>query len=178
MEQNDLYLVQGIKSKDKNSLCKLMENYGKLVIYISSKILTNSYEKEFIDECYNDVFTTIWFNIECFNEEKGCFRNWLISITKYKALDIKRKNYKLNNSVEYTPNILSSEEDNFEKLENIQMINVLLQSIDEKDRNILIKKYYQGFSIKEIALELNCTEDYIYTRISRARKKLKRIVGE
>jgi len=178
LEQNDLYLVQGIKSKDKNSLCKLMENYGKLVIYISSKILTNSYEKEFIDECYNDVFTTIWFNIECFNEEKGCFRNWLISITKYKALDIKRKNYKLNNSVEYTPNILSSEEDNFEKLENIQMINVLLQSIDEKDRNILIKKYYQGFSIKEIALELNCTEDYIYTRISRARKKLKRIVGE
>lgn len=178
MEPNDYSLVQGIKNKDKTSLCKLMDSYGKLVIYISSKILNSPYEKEFVDECYNDVFTTIWFNIDCFNEEKGCFKNWLISITKYKALDIKRKNCKVNNSVEYIPNILPSEENNFEKIENIQMINLLLENIDEKDRLILIKRYYEGFSIKEIALKLDCTEDYIYTRISRARKKLKRIVGE
>lgn len=178
MESNDYSLVEGIKNKDKPSLCKLMETYGKLVIYISSKILNTPCEKEFVDECYNDVFTTIWFNIDCFNEEKGCFRNWLISITKYKALDIKRKNYKVNNSVEYIPNIIPSEENNFEKFENIEMINLLLENIDEKDRLILMKRYYEGFSIKEIALELDCTEDYIYTRISRARKKLKRIVGE
>ena len=84
----------------------------------------------------------------------------------------------MNNSVEYIPNIISAEEDNFEKFENMEMINILLENIDEKDRLILIKRYYKGFSIKEIALELECTEDYIYTRISRARKKLKRIVGE
>lgn len=95
MESNDYSLIQGIKNKDKTSLCKLMDSYGKLVIYISSKILNAPYEKEFIDECYNDVFTTIWFNIDCFNEEFLDIIKYFKDEKSIKILDYKEKKLSL-----------------------------------------------------------------------------------
>ncbi|MNJ05836.1 RNA polymerase factor sigma-70 [compost metagenome] len=46
------------------------------------------------------------------------------------------------------------------------------------DREIFLKRYLKGFSIEEIAQELGYSKDYIYTRISRARKKMKKIAGD
>lgn len=48
MESNDYSLVQGIKNKDKTSLCTLMDSYGRLVIYISSKILNSLTKKNLL----------------------------------------------------------------------------------------------------------------------------------
>ncbi|WP_300385855.1 sigma-70 family RNA polymerase sigma factor [Clostridium sp.] len=101
-----------------------MNDFGKLVYYVAGNILKEDYEKDFIDECYNDVFTTIWFNIDCFDEE---------------------------------------------------IIDNILNNLEEKDKVIFIKRYIEGYTIKEIAKELGYSENYIHTRISRTRKKLKNI---
>lgn len=172
---NEKELIHRIKNKDIKAFASLMDDFGKLVYYIAGNILNEDYEKDFIDECYNDVFTTIWFNIDCFDEEKGNFKNWLISITKYKAIDIKRKNFKSSNYVEYTDEITTIEDKALEKIEDEEIIDNILNNLEEKDKIIFIKRYLEGYSIKEIAKELGYSENYIHTRISRTRKKLKNI---
>ena len=171
-------LIYMIKNKDIKAFASLIDDFGKLVYYVAGNVLKEDYEKDLIDECYNDVFTTIWFNIDCFDEEKGNFKNWLISITKYKAIDIKRKNFKNNNCVEYTDEITTIEDKELEKIEDEEIINNILNSLEEKDKIIFIKRYLEGYSIKEIAKELGYSENYIHTRISRTRKKLKNIKEE
>ena len=171
-------LIKGIIKRDKESLMKLMDIYGKLIYYIAGTILIEPYEKESIEDCYNEVFTAIWFNIDCFNLDKGSFKNWIIAITRYKAIDIKKKNLNHNQSLEYDDELVSNQENELERIENLELINELLNTLDKKDRSIFIKRYFRGDSIKEISKEAGYSEEYIYTRISRARKKLKKIVGE
>lgn len=171
-------LINGIIKRDKESLMKLMDIYGKLIYYIAGTILIEPYERESIEDCYNEVFTAIWFNIDCFNLDKGSFKNWIIAITRYKAIDIKKKNLNHNQSLEYDDELVSNQENELERIENLELINELLNTLDKKDRSIFIKRYFRGDSIKEISKEAGYSEEYIYTRISRARKKLKKIVGE
>lgn len=167
--------IKRIKDKDINAFNNLINDFGKLVYYIAGSILNEEYEKELIDECYNDVFTNVWFNIDCFNEEKGSFKNWLIAISKYKAIDIKRRNFNKINNIEYNDEITTSEDKALEKIENEEIIDNILNNLKERDKVIFIKRYLDGYSIKEIAKELGYSENYIHTRISRTRKKLKGI---
>lgn len=175
---NESALIKGIIKRDKESLMKLMYIYGKLIHYIAGTILKEPYEKESIEDCYNEVFTAIWFNIDCFSVEKGSFKNWIIAITRYKAIDIKKKNLKHKQNLEYDDELINNQENELERIENLELINELLNTLDKKDRNIFIKRYFRGDSIKEISKDAGYSEEYIYTRISRARKKLKKIVGE
>ncbi|MDD7795874.1 sigma-70 family RNA polymerase sigma factor [Clostridium sp. 'White wine YQ'] len=175
---NEEKLIKGILRKDKECLSKLMNIYGNLVYYIAKNILKEAHEKECIEECYNDVFTAIWFNIDCFNKEKGSFKSWLISVTKYKALDIKRKNLRHSSNIEYMDEVSNEENHELERIENIELINELLSNLEEKDKLIIIKRYLDGVPIKEIGESLGYSEEYIYTRISRAKKKIQKIVGE
>ena len=177
-DDHESALIKGIIKRDKESLMKLMDIYGRLIYYIAGTILIEPYEKESIEDCYNEVFTAIWFNIDCFKLEKGSFKNWIISITRYKAIDIKKKNLKHNHSLEYDDELVSNHKNELERIENLELINELLNTLDKKDRTIFIKRYFRGDSIKEISRELGYSEEYIYTRISRARKKIKRIVGD
>lgn len=175
---NESKLIKGMINRDKECLVKIMNHYGNLVYYIASNILKEAYEKDNIEDCYNEVFTAIWFNIDCFNQEKGSFKTWIISITKYKALDIKRKVSKYNQALEYKDEVTANEGKDLERIENLEFIRNLFDNLQEKDKVIFLKRYLEGHSIKEISEALGYSEEYIYTRISRARKKIKKMAGE
>ena len=172
---DEIKIVNGIKSKDTEALNKLIERFGKLVYYIANSILKDNQEKGYIDECYNDVFTTVWFNIDCFDEGYGNFKGWIVSITKYKALDIKRNLYKNNNDLEYLDEVTKDENKELENIETKEIINKAFEYLEEKDRDIFVKRYFEGYSIREISKMLGFSENYIHARISRGRKKLKEI---
>lgn len=173
----ELEIMIEIKKKNTEALEKLMEMFGRLVYYISNSILINEEEKSYIDECYNDVFIAIWENSDCFDEEYGNLKGWIVSITKYKAIDIKR-NLLRNKGLELIDDALEDEKKPFEKVEIDEIINNAFKYLKEEDRSIFIKRYLEGYSIKEIAIKMNVSENYIHTRISRARKKLQAIKGD
>ncbi len=173
----ELEIMREIKKKNTDALEELMKLFGKLVYFISNSILTNEEEKSYIDECYNDVFIAIWENSDCFDEEYGNLKGWIVSITKYKALDIKRNILK-NNGLELINNALEDGRKPFEKIEIDEIINNAFKYLKEEDKNIFIKRYLEGYSIKEIAIKMNVSENYLHARISRARKKLQAIKGE
>ncbi len=88
---NEKEIIEGILKGDKERLDELISLYGKLVYYVANSILTEAHEKRYLDECYDDVFISLWFNMDCFDDKKGNLKSWIVSITKYKAIDIKRK---------------------------------------------------------------------------------------
>ena len=45
------------------------------------------------------------------------------------------------------------------------------------DREIFIRRYYFEEDIKTIAMNLKKSEDYVYTRLSRGRKRIKEGLG-
>ena len=168
-------IIEGIRNKKEDSLNELIALYGNLVKYVASNILKDEYLKEYTEDIHNDVFNTIWFNIDCFDEGYGNFKGWIISMTKFKTLDLKKKKFKDSLNIELVDEVAKSKDNDFLKIESSETINEVLGCLEEKDRIIFVKRYLEGYSIKEIAKSMGYSENYIHTRISRSRKKVKEV---
>ena len=53
-----------------------------------------------------------------------------------------------------------------------------LDKLGPTDRNIIYLHYYEGYSLKEIGKILRLTQNAVYIRVTRARKKLKNLMEE
>lgn len=164
-------LIIAMKKRDQDALKEVIDQYGKLVLYIIHKSLSTPIEKQYVDDCYNDVFTIIWFNIDQFDIAKGNLKFWMIGITKLKALEYKKKVYR-ENKMDKDAEIDKGIHDSYE-IEQEEEIMEIVQDLNKKDRYIFLKRYIDGYSIDDIAKELKVTADYIYNRISRGRKNFK-----
>jgi len=74
----------------------------------------------------------------------------------------------------FSPNVdpRKSTEDYFAAKEIISIIN----SLDEEYKDVVIMKYIDGFSTKEIALIIGQTENNVYVKIHRGLQKVKEIL--
>lgn len=174
MDVNDL--IEDIKKGKSDALDDLVDEYGKLIYgVIASIMLPNNMDSE-IDECFNDVLITIWFKIESFDLNKGKFRNWIISLSKYKALDYLRKRKRdeelneehISDEASIEEEMLSNEEKDF--------IKKSINSLESIDRDIFTLRFIEDLSIEEISEKLNIDKGTLYTRISRGKKKLKKLM--
>ncbi len=98
-----------------------------------------------------------WLTTVCVNESK----NYIKSIF--------RKHQNIDDCEIVSPDV-------FENSLQSDLYNVVM-SLPKKDRTVIHLFYYEDMSIKEISSILKLTESTVKTRLSRARKKLKEMLG-
>jgi RNA polymerase sigma factor (sigma-70 family) len=57
-------------------------------------------------------------------------------------------------------------------LEDIEIIRLAMQSLDEDEREMVIRKYFEGQKYRELAIEFEITEENARRRMSQIRKQL------
>ncbi|AWC30716.1 sigma-70 family RNA polymerase sigma factor [Bacillus cytotoxicus] len=174
---NDKELVGELKNQNIEALDQVILQYSRLIYGVIGSILGENHERVEIEECYNDVLFILWYKIDHFQIEKGQFKNWIISIAKFKALDYKRK-FK-RKLIEQTMErcILQDKEDVEQVLlkeEEKEFVLEAIQRLDQVDYHIFYRRYIADESIKQISEELHMSTSAIYTRLSRGREKLKK----
>lgn len=174
----DSFIINQMRGRSPVSADAFIRKYGKLVYGVLNKILLTSYEKNEIEGVFYDVVMKIYNNIECYDEEKGKFTNFIISVAKYTAIDELRK-LKKKQTLELKEEILNNEacEDSYSIVDEREAFMKLLYGLKDIDKDIFVRKYYLEQDTDRIANDLGVTEDYIYTRLSRGRKKLKLSLG-
>lgn len=96
---DDLWLINGLRERKEEYLNELINNYGKLIYGVIGSITEKSNAKNDIDEVFYEVLLKIWDYIESYDAEKGRFRNFIISIAKYTAINYIRKTTKKMNVI-------------------------------------------------------------------------------
>lgn len=86
VEDRDLF--RELKNGNENALNLVIDKYGNLIYKVAFQYFKSS---ELSKECINDTLLKIQNSIERYDSEKSSFIKWLTSITKYKAIDILRK---------------------------------------------------------------------------------------
>lgn len=174
----DRFIIEQMRKKSSVSADAFIRKYGKLIYGVLNKILITSYEKNEIEGVFYEVVMKIYNNIECYDEEKGKFSNFIISVSKYAAIDELRK-LRGKQTLELKEEILNNEtcEDNYNISDEKEDFVKLLDGLKDIDKDIFIRKYYLEQKADRIAKDLGVTEDYVYTRLSRGRKKLKSTLG-
>ena len=152
--------------------------YGRYSSKIFGKCLTILKEESLAQDATQDVMMKILLNLSKFGG-KSKFSTWVYSITYNFCIDFIRK--KKKDKSQYYEDVSQFEDvvdevDDKELLEiELDRLKVIMERIPPDDKSILMMKYLDGMSIKEICLVINKTESAIKMQIKRAKLKFVRI---
>ena len=122
----------------------------------------------------HDIFLKTFINLSKFNH-KSKFSTWLYSITYNFCVDYVRKNNKIKKTNEEELVNIPADQDDLNEVELLQIkasrLMKTLDKIDPEDKMILLMKYQDDLSIKEIMTVLEIKESATKMKISRARAR-------
>ncbi|HHW66442.1 sigma-70 family RNA polymerase sigma factor [Defluviitalea raffinosedens] len=179
MEYSQSALVKAIKEKDVSAYSYMIEKYTKTIYCLAYHILSPSMGKEDIEECVADVFYDAWVKIGQFDEERGSFRTWLLTLTKYKALTYRRKKPFLNSiALEDVKDEASySIENQFLLRQDQEKVIEIINSFNPVDKELFFRRYFFGEKISDLAKSFNLSRSAIDNRLLRGRKIIKEALG-
>ncbi|NLV50768.1 MAG: sigma-70 family RNA polymerase sigma factor [Clostridiales bacterium] len=180
MGDNELLLL--LKEHPDKGIEQFMRQYTGLIYSIVSGRAGNAVTVQDIEECVSDVIFEIYQKAESFDLSKGTLQAYASVVARSRAINLFNKGVKelaRTSSTEIyddSINISGFEDDVIETDERRHLIEII-KSLGEPDGTIIFRKYYFGQKSKDIAIDLGFTTIAIDTRISRAKAKLRTILG-
>lgn len=168
-----------IKERNEKGMELLINEYASLIKAIVKKHLYNL--SQYQEECINDVYLGIWNNIARFDKEKNILKNWIAAITKYRAIDYKRKYLKTLDHMNISELEIESDftiEKEVLKNELEYETEEILKNLNLLDKQLFIKLFVKEESIKEVSEEFNMKPSVIYNRVSRGKNKLRSLFSK
>ena len=176
-------MTNSIKYSDSELIEKLIEErdsrwfailYDRHSSKVFNKCITLLQNKEVAKDLTHDIFIKAFVNISKF-EGKSSFFTWLYAITYNMCIDYLRKSNVYSEMVaddEAVPDVLDDIDD--AKLLRIELdrLKILLEEIPNSDKIVLLMKYQDDMSIREIGDIFNLGDSAIKMRICRAKKKV------
>jgi RNA polymerase sigma factor (sigma-70 family) len=168
----DKLIIKYIKKCNQQGMEMLIDTYNGLLTSVIRTHLNPLTDYE--EDCISDVLFSIWENIDGFNGKENTFKNWICAIAKYKAIDYKRKyiskiNLEIDSNVSYI-------DVNLARLELEEEINEILNCLNDKDKELFIKYYLNGYKLEELAKDTNTNVTNLHSRLSRGRKKIRKSI--
>jgi RNA polymerase sigma-70 factor (ECF subfamily) len=176
-EQSDAEVIRlYLANQDARFFSILYRRYANKVYGKCISILKNDAEAR---DAMQDIFVKIMLNLGNFGE-KSQFSTWVYSITYNYCIDTIRKKKKektmFSEDIERAPDVAADEvPDQFLMEMDIKNLKVVLEALPDSDRLILMMKYHDDMSIKEIADMLSKTESAVKMKIKRAKEKAKEL---
>jgi RNA polymerase sigma-70 factor (ECF subfamily) len=129
----------------------------------------------------HDVFLKTFVNLSKFNHQSK-FSTWLYSLTYNFCIDYLRKNNKMRMESEDTLINIADSDDEKNERELLSMeakrLKYVLDHIPSKDKMILLMKYQDDLSVKDIQDALGVNESAVKMRVKRARAKAIEVYNE
>jgi RNA polymerase sigma factor (sigma-70 family) len=151
------------------------------------EILYNRYYSKVLDKCYSlvknrqlseelaeDIFSKTFEKLSSF-KNLSSFSSWLYSLSYNHCIDYLRLKKKLHypewNREHELPEIIDEAEENMNDIDYDNMM-IVFEMIHPEEKALLLMKYQDNLSMKEIAQSLRISEDATKMRLKRARARV------
>lgn len=168
--------IRLLQKKDERALDYVIETYGGLIQAIVRRHLFSFPDK--CGECVNDILLAVWNEIGHFDSSKNEFSGWLAAICKYKAIDTKRRSFKLLAESPLDENQAAPQHNPEETVlarEISEETESLLLNLPPEERKLFWDCYVEREPVENLAKERNLNASAIYNHLSRDKKKLRRL---
>ena len=156
LDKTELYsLIESVAQSDREAFSKLYDATVSRVFGVVMRITSN---KELAEEVVSDAYMQVWRSAVNYDRELAAPLTWIIMIARSRALDgLRREKSATKNQVmaidgypltdDKTPDPLLSTLG----VEQSSELEVLLELLDNKERQMIALAFYRGFSHREIA---------------------------
>lgn len=180
---NDETLIKLIAHAQADALSELYNRYNRLVFSLAFNIVG---ERNSAEEITLDVFTRVWERAETYRAERAQVNTWLMSITRYRAIDVLRQvkiRLETNSAnwaelpTDRVPHVIGSEE-SVELTMQREKVRAALAQLPLNQKEVLALAYFKGYTHRQIAEVLDQPLGTVKTRIRLAIQKLRQILHE
>lgn len=131
------------------------------------------------EDLTSDIFMKVIENLDSFDPERASYSTWIFTIARNTVISHIRK---LRVTEDISEMELADESDSplDETImkERVQKLTAALKGMKEKDRDILIARYYYDYSFREIGDVMDMTEANARVNHGRALKKMRDALGD
>lgn len=179
---SDEDLLARVQDRDTGAHRELFERfYPRVFAFVQRRIQ----EASLTEELVADVFFEIWRNADRFRGESRV-STWIFGIANFKAMAASRRRRTgirgatFPSNVEYLhrfpdPGDATS---TLEARGDLRRVTRLLEALPESQREVVELVFVEGLAYSEVASRLGVPEATVKTRVSRARSRLRRDMGE
>jgi RNA polymerase sigma-70 factor (ECF subfamily) len=158
MELDDSVLLQRIAAGDSDALLALHQRYANLVYSMAWRVLQDVGRAE---EVTQDVFMKLWQRGQRYDAARGRFSSWLLSVTRFAAIDRLRQEGRRPQAAEL-PGDEPDDQASLERLlttdhaswERGQHLRLLLAQLPAEQRQAVELAYFGGLTHSELAEQL------------------------
>lgn len=174
-QPEDIVLIQRIAQGDRDAFAELYRRYATLVYSMALRIVGDGQTAE---EVTQDVFMKIWQKGFMYSEARGRFSSWLLSITRFTAIDRVRYE-KRRPAASATPREtpLSQEVANIGTdhalWEQGQHLRALIEQLPPEQKQVVELAYFGGLTHRELAEHLGLPLGTVKSRLRLALNKLR-----
>lgn len=169
----DIILVNNVLKGDVRSFELIVEKYQVNILRFVYGMLK---QKEASEDITQEVFITVYNKLDMY-DNKYSFLNWILQIAKNKTIDYTRKYRKVFESdIDEAYDISSAEmgpEESIEFVETKEKVEKYLRTLDEIDKQIVVLRYTEEITFKDIGEILNITETTVKRRYYKVRDGFK-----
>ena len=170
--QVDRELINDCAANNRLSQEKLYRMFYPSLILLCKRFFKQDHEAI---EAVNDGMMKVFKKISSYDATKGEFFNWVYTIVRNTALD-KIRLVRFQTAGELNERLPDMGEDNPLKKLEWKDVYTLLDTLPAATRAVCSLYYLEGFSVKEISVQLTVSEGTVKWHLSETRKKLKPVL--
>ncbi len=182
-ESTDGVLLRAVvEDQDRTSFRTLFDRYYPRVFVFIRRRLE---DEELAREVTSDVFLEVWANAANFRGESK-ISTWIFGIARFKCMEAIRLTRRFKRSrvistkdevISQVPNSYDSGT-NMDARQELRRVVVLMERLPEEQRLALEMTVLGGLPLEEVARRLEISRGTVKTRVSRARRALRRMLGD
>ena len=164
---DDTLVMQRIIKQDQIALAELYDQYSALVYSMAMRVLQN---KVLAEEATQDTFMKVWKQADRWDADKGKLVTWLLTLTRYTAIDRLRKEKR------QTPSTAIGFDDLVDMIGKSSVVNQtgwadrevfqqILKQLPQEQINVIELGFFKGMSHTEIANHLDLPLGTVKSRI-------------
>jgi RNA polymerase sigma factor (sigma-70 family) len=176
-KMSDEELVKSFIETQKNMYFEVL--YDRYSDKVFRKCLSFTKDEARAEDFAHDIFLKLILNLSSY-KETAKFSTWLYSITYNYCIDQTRIGKKVQEEEldeEFDEVLDDSVDTEVAEMESLRL-NKAMEKLGPDDRSILMMKYQDDLSIKDIADTLDVSESAVKMRLLRAKDKLKKLYLE
>ena len=137
-------MMNSVTSTNQDSL--YLDYKDKVTAYVRSRI-ENKYD---VEDIVSTVFLKIYQKIDSFDESKASLSTWIYTITRNPVIDYFRE---IKTHIEFLDEIEADtlSADSLVDDELLEDLAYALETLSERERDLIILHYYKGYTLKRIS---------------------------
>lgn len=172
---DDAVLLQRIAQGDKEAFMELYHRYVNLVYSMALRVVR---DEQTAEEVTQDVFMKIWQKGTLYDARRGRFSSWLLSVTRFTAIDrlrYEKRRPAANEVVQEAlpPQGLRRLSAKHALWEQGQQLRMLIEQLPPEQREVVELAYFGGLTHRELAAHLNLPLGTVKSRLRLGLNKLR-----